>query len=501
MPSVSTTDALAAQWINPSDISTILFILGGDVVQKAFSQGTGKVYIPVCFSFGCAAYAFIALVGIIGDGRLLSPSDYTCKVLNLGSEYVRESRNFVLGRLLRDLEAIESRRAGRKDENSDYSLRISVYEAQWNGNAPTEFSWSHIHLVGAVVTLIQFGLALVPLVINRSWNVLLITAAGTMLVQWTGLLPQWRAEKLPNRQRSSQMFSLTSGNGSREVMVIVGLGRCLDLESFATMPSPRNSRPWEKFMSLSQPQQDRDDIPDVSRRDSMFRKAKRCHVWPFNGLPVGFIVTQVSCIVISVLWLFLLVNVSASKTMSESWCLLGIGGLGMFQNVWLAAAEMPPEMRNLPLELVDQIKCNKVMDAIMDFHVTYGQGKPLRDEFFPGTLKEDEKAWWNGQREKYESQRLNSRSRAPSRYKNPHTFKRGTYRGVALEVRDEAAVTQERHTPPATFDGSAVGSNSSPSLEFHRSAEEMRSGYRSRDTVYDPRQETETEDGLDMRDF
>ena len=52
---------LVAQWANPADISTILLIIGGDVVQKAFAQGSGKFYVPVCFSFGCVAYAFLGL--------------------------------------------------------------------------------------------------------------------------------------------------------------------------------------------------------------------------------------------------------------------------------------------------------------------------------------------------------------------------------------------------------------------------------------------------------
>jgi len=129
---MSTSHQLATQWVNPSDVSTILFVLGGDVVQKAFSQATGKLYVPVCFSFGCVAYAFVALVGIIGDGRLLAPPDYPCKVLNLKSGYLRENKNFVLGRLLRDLEAIETRKENLpsedgSDEGGNYGLKITGF--------------------------------------------------------------------------------------------------------------------------------------------------------------------------------------------------------------------------------------------------------------------------------------------------------------------------------------------------------------------------------------
>ncbi|RSL58079.1 hypothetical protein CEP53_006245 [Fusarium sp. AF-6] len=415
--STSTSAELASQWINPGDVSTILLALGGDVVQKAFSQGTGKVYVPVCFSFGCVAYAFIALVGIIGDGRLLSPPDYPCKVFNLRSGYQRESKSFVLSRLLRDLEAIESRNTdGEEDTNGDYDpngygLRISVFEATWNGNDRTQFSWSWIHLVGFIVTIIQFTLAAIPFIVNRTWSVLLITAAGTVLVQWTGLLPQWRAEKLPNRQRSPEIYALTSGNGSREVMVILGYGRCLDLESLAASQSPRNGRPWEKFRLLSRPQQGYNKEPSIPRRNTFLRKATKCQKGPFKGFPVGFIITQVSCGCLSVLWLLLLVNVSARSMFPESWCLIGVGALGMFQNAWLAARELSPEMRNIPLKRVDQIKARKVMDCIMDFHTTYKLGEPLRDEFFPGRLRPAEAAWWEGDYEKYDEERRGTPSR------------------------------------------------------------------------------------------
>ncbi|KAF6804036.1 hypothetical protein CSOJ01_10488 [Colletotrichum sojae] len=383
----STEEELAGQWMNPSDVSTILFVLGGDIVQKAFTQGSGKFYVPVCFSFGCAAYAFIGLVGIIGDGRLLSPPDYACKVINLESGYLRESKNFVLGRLLRDMEAIENRKPSVEDDD-DYPLRISVFHATFNDRGMTEFSWSRIHLIGLAVTILQFILAVIPVIVNGSWNVILITATGTALVQWIGNLPQWRAEKLPNRQKSSQIYALTSGNGSRDIMVILGYGRCLDLEGLATMPSPRDGRPWEKFIRLSRPRAAYDN--GMTRRNTLKRKTKRTTVWPFQGVPIGFMITQATFIVTCVLWLLLLINVSASTALPETWCLLGVGALGMFQNAWLAAAEMAPELRNLPLNLVEVIKGHKVMDVIMDFHETYKCGKPLREEFFPGKLRAEE---------------------------------------------------------------------------------------------------------------
>ncbi len=93
-------------------------------------------------------------------------------------------------------------------------------------------------------------------------------------------------------------------------------------------------------------------------------------------------------LLLSVFWLLLLINVTApGGGFPDSWCLLAVGGLGMFQNAWLAARETAPDDRNLPLRKVDEVRGRKVMDAIMDFHTTYRVGKPLREEYFPGELR------------------------------------------------------------------------------------------------------------------
>lgn len=40
------------QWKNPSDVFSVLLILGGDVVGRALAQLAGSAVTPVAFSFG-----------------------------------------------------------------------------------------------------------------------------------------------------------------------------------------------------------------------------------------------------------------------------------------------------------------------------------------------------------------------------------------------------------------------------------------------------------------
>lgn len=439
---------LQAQWANPSDVTSILMIIGGDVVQKALAQGTGKLYTPVCFSFGCVAYAFVSLVSIIGDGRLLPPPDYPAKVFNLQSGYQRENKNWVVGRILRDLEASLS----RSDPLGDNGIRISVFEAALNSNGPTSFSWGWIHVAGALITAVQVALAVVPIALYREWAVIMILLAGTMLVQITGWLPQWRAEKLPNRQHSNAMYALTSGNGSRDVIVIFGRGNCLDLEELCASGSPRTSRPWEKFSRLSEQKLTYDEKKELPRRDTMLRKSINAH-----GMPVGFWITRILSSMLSVLWLLLLINVAAAKR--HTWYLFGIGAIGMFQNAWLAATERQPKRHNLPLVHIDTIKTRKVMDGLMDFETVYQQAGPLLTEFFPGKLRPLEEQWWHGQGESdkdpYDNERMKHELArgTPKRFeKNPFQPSPALIQGRLSIDRDEEGKIQSEGFKPSLVD-------------------------------------------------
>ena len=44
--------SLSDQWRNPSDVFSVLLILGGDVIARALAQLAGSRFTPVAFSFG-----------------------------------------------------------------------------------------------------------------------------------------------------------------------------------------------------------------------------------------------------------------------------------------------------------------------------------------------------------------------------------------------------------------------------------------------------------------
>lgn len=421
-----TLSAFATQWANPTDVSTILMIIGGDVVQKALAQGTGKLYTPVCFSFGCVAYAFTALIGIMGDGRLLPPPDYPVKVFNLESGNSKENRNWVLGRILRDLET-QSAKAIPPGE-PPHGLSITVFEATANHNGPTRFSWGRVHAVGLATTLLQLGIAAIPAVPavgggTGDWSVLFLTAVGTLLIQLVGLLPQWVAEKLPNRQRARGVYALTAGNGSRDVMVILGGGQCLDLEEMANAESPRKRGPWQRFgqhallsksagMAAASPGPSGAGWQGPQRADSELVGGRRSRL--VAGLPFGFWLTRVVLILVTVLSLLLLVNVTVTK--DHGWYVLLIGALGMFQNGVLAGMGLSTTARNLPLRRLEVTRTKKVMDGIMDFYTVYPTlSRCLLREFFPGPLREVEEQWWNGNFEPYDQLRRSDPTRGTPR--------------------------------------------------------------------------------------
>lgn len=347
-------------WQNPSDTLTILLIIGGDVIIKALAQLSGRSFTPIAFSFGWVSYSFNTLMNVWGDGRLVPPPDYPAKVINAENGYVRDSKSWVLGRLLRDFET---------PLPDDVGMRIAVFEAvnaDSAGIPSIDFWWCS----GLLVILVQLALAAIPCALHKNWSILFVTATGTMLALVTGALPQWRFEKWACRKRTNKVLCITGGNGTRHVMVILGSGKGLDLEDMAVAEPPR-MRPRGKNDNSA------------------------------------FFLTQVGCLTLATLWVIFLITVTALK--EDTWYLLGVGCLGMVQNVLVAGTEREISTSGIHLELVEEYQQKKVMNVLMDLEEDYPKvGRSLVAEFFPSGLRDAETQWWMGSKDVYNKFRRES---------------------------------------------------------------------------------------------
>ena len=198
----------------------------------------------------------------------------------------------------------------------------------------------------------QFGIAAVPRGLYDDWAILMVTGAGTALAWATAALPQWCEEKVGAcRKNSDKTFVITSGNGTKDVLVIRGAGVGLDLE----------------------------DLAAANARTA--------------------VTTRVALCVLAVLWVALLITVAGLR--SDTWFLLGVGGVGMLQNILVAALPRRPSAYGLHLEYERTVCREKVMLTLQALEeVQPFLGRSLLDTFFPGEMREDEVKWWAEAKEK-----------------------------------------------------------------------------------------------------
>lgn len=89
---------------NPSEVFSVVLLIGGDIVQTAIAQMTGDRVTLVAFSFGWVAYAFNTLRSAFGDGTFMPPPEYSSIVINAKSGVRKTNESWLIGRLIRDLE-------------------------------------------------------------------------------------------------------------------------------------------------------------------------------------------------------------------------------------------------------------------------------------------------------------------------------------------------------------------------------------------------------------
>jgi len=374
--SQSTQTLLSTQWENPSDSLSVLLVIGGDIIQKALAQFSGCRLVPVAFSFGWVAYSFSTLVSVVGSGRLMPTPDYPAKVINAENGYTRENKSWILGRLLRDFEYPLPDNIG---------LSITIFEASEEGGKEAgvpsvDWYWRS----GLIVLVVQLGIAAIPCGLYNDWGILLVTSAGIILALATGALPQWKFEKWACRRKTKKVVSLTGGNGTRHVMVIIGKRKGLDLEDLAAAESPRMRRRGEERSPLV-----------------------------IRDMLAAFWITEVACLILASLWTVFLLTVAGLK--QNAWYLLTVGELGMIQNVIVAGARREESTYGIHLEKIETIERQKVMDALMDLETAYKTvGRSLVPIFFSdiNSLRSAETRWWNGDKEAYDGLRKSDRPRS-----------------------------------------------------------------------------------------
>ncbi|KIJ36796.1 hypothetical protein M422DRAFT_212098 [Sphaerobolus stellatus SS14] len=346
---------LSQVWRSPSDLLSVLTVIGGDIVKSALAQLAGGHITPVSFSFGWVGYSFSSLSVAVGENRLMPPVDYPSIVVNGKNGYVRNNNSWMLGRILRDFdywrpkEVHRQLKAMRKELSSPLhrlpGLCISVFETTKGKQGQASMDW--VYLSGILVVIIQLIVATIPWIIFDDFVPFMVTAIGVVLCLLQGALPQWKAEKwMCRRRKKEKTVILTAGNGALHVLVIIGKEGALDLEDLATaaLPSVQHTRFLVPLLALA--------------------------------------------------WLAHLITVTGIN--ENPWFFLAVGGIGMVHNVVVAGAPRRPEAFGLHLDFRECILNRKVMKSLMTLEENHpGLGACLLPIFFPGSLNEEEQKFWD----------------------------------------------------------------------------------------------------------
>lgn len=336
--------AVKAQWQNPTDILTILTIIGGDVVQRAIAQmsgGSSSRYItPVAFSFGWVSYSFAVVLSAIGSGKLMPEPEVDITCINVKSGYPRDVKSWVLGRLFRDL--VPKIKRGQPAKGLTVVF-YRTHDSKHTGDRDRDW----VYWLGIAVIVLQLGISCIPGGLQGNWVILIITAGGILLTQISGLLPQWRREMWAARKlgaEQTQVVCLTAGNGSSHALVIKSEGCGHNLEDLAggrITPSP-------------------------------------C--------------TTYATVVLAFLWIVHLMTVQGVE--HDGWYLLAIGGIGMVQNVISAGVRRSAGALGFHMKEYKSCHEEKVFDTLKAAEEEERwAGLRLLDVFFPGGLRPDEKKW------------------------------------------------------------------------------------------------------------
>ncbi|KAF3057635.1 hypothetical protein CFAM422_012232 [Trichoderma lentiforme] len=373
----TTANDFRDQWTNPSDIFSLLLLVGGDVIQKALAQFTLNRFRPMAFSFGWVAYAFSHLLFAVGNLKSLPDPDCPCTITRASSmPTTSANQSWLLGRLVRNHEywsvpliryALKSGRISDQDasryviiephaERRIKGLQVFIYKFVQSSPTNRSLSKDWPWFSGIITTIIQLGIAAIPAGLYGEWEILLITAGGTALAYATAHFSGYSPFLRPRALSRRAVFTLTEGNGSGTAIVFIkdtGIG--VDLERLTRVELTEGSQ----------------------------------------------ILRIAAASVQLVFWVALLITVSGLKT--HTWFMVAVGALGMMQNLVLAGAPRTPEALGIPVQLEQIVASPNAMDTLLELEakVPYA-GKALLPIYFPGRLREHEIEKWEALEREHE---------------------------------------------------------------------------------------------------
>lgn len=112
MSTEGTNSRIREQRKNPSDILSVLLIIGPEVVSVALAQFYGSPFKPVAFSFGWVAHAYLFLLNTAGRLRLRPDADFSYILVYCATDPRDfENASWILGRILKRYELWMPRQA------------------------------------------------------------------------------------------------------------------------------------------------------------------------------------------------------------------------------------------------------------------------------------------------------------------------------------------------------------------------------------------------------
>lgn len=221
---------------------------------------------------------------------------------------------------------------------------------KYNDSGQAELVMDKVFMSGIATSILQLGIAAIPAGLYREWEILVITACGTLLAFSTGILHEWSqggTAKSRARRPREATYALLPGNAPRYIFIIRNEGTVFELADFAEIDN------------------------------------------------TGGVSAVVVSTLLLLLWTALLITVSGLK--SHTWYIVAVGAVGMLQNTIVAGSPRSPAALGLHLEQqhITIFRGKRAMDLLKDVEeYSPGVGMALLPALFPGALRPDDRQYW-----------------------------------------------------------------------------------------------------------